>query len=309
MATDKIVMQPKIQVFLLTYNRPEYVKDAISSILNQDYDDFELIVSDNSTDSKTEELLKDIKHPKFKYLKRTPSLPSIEHFFKCIHEVTSEYFVLFHDDDMMMTDYLSKVITALENNPSIAAAGTNCYFIYGNKQSKDVSFPEKNSKEELFDDIDKFVSNYLLFKPLAAYPSYMYRASFIKGIFLNINHGGKHSDVTFLMDILKRGKILWLMEPLIKYRIHSGQDSQKNEIHDRLSLLRYIYIQTSITRHSPEAMNYRRVAWCNWLKYSFQKNLKKHPKRYVKVFKYMLPYLIRNKWNQISKFFNLNKIN
>ena len=49
----------KIQIFIATFNRPTLVIKAINSALNQDFDSFELIISDNSTDDETESLILD----------------------------------------------------------------------------------------------------------------------------------------------------------------------------------------------------------------------------------------------------------
>ncbi len=43
--------RPFIQVYILCYNRPKFVKEAVASVLKQSYLNFEVIVSDNSTNN------------------------------------------------------------------------------------------------------------------------------------------------------------------------------------------------------------------------------------------------------------------
>ena len=49
----------KIQVFIATYNRPELMFRSLNSVINQNFDSYEIIVSDNSTDNRTEEIIKE----------------------------------------------------------------------------------------------------------------------------------------------------------------------------------------------------------------------------------------------------------
>ena len=53
-------MQTKVVIFILTYNRVNYLKSAIESILNQTYSDFILNVLDNCSNDGTEEYVKSI---------------------------------------------------------------------------------------------------------------------------------------------------------------------------------------------------------------------------------------------------------
>ena len=58
----------KIQVFILTHNRPTKIQFSIDSVLKQTYKNIELIISDNSTNEDTEKLLAKNYFNKFKYI-------------------------------------------------------------------------------------------------------------------------------------------------------------------------------------------------------------------------------------------------
>jgi glycosyltransferase involved in cell wall biosynthesis len=67
---------PSVQIFIATYNRPLLLEAAINSTLNQDFDSFEVIISDNSTNDETEKLISRFRDNRLKYIKRRPSLSS-----------------------------------------------------------------------------------------------------------------------------------------------------------------------------------------------------------------------------------------
>ena len=300
--------QAKIQVFLFTYNRPDYVQKTVDSIFAQDYDDFELIISDNSTDNRTKDVYEQYDHPKLTYIQRVPSVTPEEHFNTICSEIASEYVVFFHDDDIMLPTYLSETIKVLENDPAIAAAGSNGFFIYGDEYSNDIFIKRQNDEAvKIFDNPSVLANVYLRRDPIAPFPSYMYRSRFLEGIHMDAKKNGLYSDAIFILEIMRHGGLAWVMTPQIYYRLHHGQLSKMADIQDYLKFLRYLYINVAITRNSPETIFFNRIGWCIWLKYSWKETLKKHPRRYFKVFRIMLPYLLQNKKQQILNLFRKRK--
>ncbi len=58
---------PKVSVIIPTYNREQYLSDAVKSVLNQTYQDFELIIIDDGSTDKTRRLIENFKNNKIKY--------------------------------------------------------------------------------------------------------------------------------------------------------------------------------------------------------------------------------------------------
>src|SRR5659263_209879 len=103
-----------IQIFIATHNRPILVISAIQSALKQNFGSFEVIVSDNSTNEETGEVIKQFEDNRLIYKRRTPILSSSDHFNAILQDVTSDYFMIFHDDDIMyfnMLKYLFDIIS------------------------------------------------------------------------------------------------------------------------------------------------------------------------------------------------------
>ena len=57
-------MKPKISVVVPTYNRLLLLKKCLISLLNQDYDDYEIIIVNDGSNDKTKEFLKKISQNK-----------------------------------------------------------------------------------------------------------------------------------------------------------------------------------------------------------------------------------------------------
>lgn len=254
----------KVTVFLLSSNRPNFIGETIDSIAGQSSKNFKLIVSDNSSNDEVEKLIKN-KYQDLSYIRRTPRLPALEHFKTVLSEVKSEYFVIFHDDDLMHEDYISRMVEVLDQDASLSAVGCNAWIIKDDNITKRIFFQQKERKKIIRTNED-LITPYLRFLDrVAPFPGYMYRTEKVKGLFLDASEGGKYSDTSFLMKVAARSSICWLKDPLMYYRFHSGNDSGENSIPQHLRLLRFIFKNTSLERQDDLINQYKFAYWLKWI--------------------------------------------
>ena len=53
-----ITSQPKVSVVILSYNQEQYLKQAILSVVNQTYQNLEIIISDNGSTDSSKDIIK-----------------------------------------------------------------------------------------------------------------------------------------------------------------------------------------------------------------------------------------------------------
>lgn len=223
-----------LTVCILTHNRGEMLLEAIESVLNNNYHNFRFVVSDNSCNDHTEELLKEKNLIGcFEYRKRDKEYPAVEHFNLCLSEIDTEYFVLFHDDDIILPEYIGTMYKLIKNSVYVAV-GCNAFYLYGDVWSRRKM---RKSKRDLVLKNGKEIATEYCNENIVPFPSYMYSKTRLVNCLFS-NEFGKYSDVLWLLKILKKGPIRWSACPLMYYRLHDTQDSSRIDYANQIKLMR-----------------------------------------------------------------------
>lgn len=113
---------PFFSIVIPTKNRPVLLRDAIQSVLWQDYTDFELIVSDNHNDENTEAVLHEFRSfPQVKIIKPSHELKMIDHWEFATKHAVGEYVILLADRKVLYQGALKKLRKITRKYPEINA--------------------------------------------------------------------------------------------------------------------------------------------------------------------------------------------
>ncbi|MEE1291147.1 MAG: glycosyltransferase family 2 protein, partial [Spirochaetota bacterium] len=78
------MFQPKVSVMIPTYNQAKYIYNTVISVINQDYDNLEIVISDDASTDDTEAVVRKIinETPErdIKYIKRTENIGNIANY-------------------------------------------------------------------------------------------------------------------------------------------------------------------------------------------------------------------------------------
>lgn len=228
-----------LTIFILCYNRPDFAKESIQSVLTQTCQQFNLIVSDHSTNSAVEEMVCQ-NFPNITYIRRPSSLKHLEHFNLCIRETKSTHYCLFHDDDILLPNYVKEMLQLIECHQDAAAFACNAYLENYGEIEKHLSFLS-HKRVEVIRSPKQLAQRYFSRNQsgIAPNPSYIYNKKII-GELQFIVDGGKYADVSLLLDIAQIGQIVWLNKPLMTYRIHGHNLGSTESLPDRLRFLAYL---------------------------------------------------------------------
>ncbi len=200
------------------YNGEKYLNEAIDSILNQTFYDFEfLIINDGSTDN-SEDIILSFSDPRIRYLKNEVNLKLIATLNKGLDLAQGKYIARMDADDISLPDRLQKQLEFMERNPKIGVLGS-WVRNFGAGRDFDVTFKSgnKNIRFELF------FHNYF------HHPSIMLRAEIIKTnnlYYPNVLHA---EDYALWIKVSNYTELEILPEILLLYRSHGENISELNK--------------------------------------------------------------------------------
>ena len=113
--------QPRLSIGLPVFNGENYLEAALDSLLAQTYSDFELIISDNASTDRTQEICQAYatKDPRIRYYRNEQNLGATKNFNRVFELSLGKYFKWAAHDDVCASEYLERCIEVLDCDPSI----------------------------------------------------------------------------------------------------------------------------------------------------------------------------------------------
>lgn len=206
---------PMVSVVMPTYNRANAsLSYAIDSILNQTFDDFELIIIDDASTDKTPELVKRYqkKDKRIVLLRNEKNQGIIDSLNRGLDVAKGKYIARMDDDDVSLPERLERQVAVMEAHPEITVLGTS---ITGRDSL--VRLPPKEAPPRLIDPEEVEINTY--FSSGLAHPSIMIRKSFLDEFNLRYDKAYLYAeDCGLYKDILNHGgRLSTLQEPLLRF--------------------------------------------------------------------------------------------
>ncbi|MFZ0544108.1 MAG: glycosyltransferase family 2 protein [Candidatus Promineifilaceae bacterium] len=122
---------PKVSLGLPVYNGDKFVAQAIESVLNQTFTDFELIISDNCSTDHTQQICERYaaQDSRVKYHRNVENLGAAANFNCCFELSSGEYFKWVAADDLIAPEFVERCVEELDRDPSFVLCFTNVHVI------------------------------------------------------------------------------------------------------------------------------------------------------------------------------------
>ena len=206
---------PLISVIMPAYNAGQYIGEAIESILNQTYHNFEFFIVDDCSSDSTPEIIRQYaqKDTRIKFLPNAENTGQEYIYNKCIALSTGKYIAIMHADDISYPGRFEKQVRFLEQNKDISILGT--WFSY-------LGMSVRNTPPQTHEQI-----KIMLFECsdiVILHPSVMMRKEDLLVHDLQYVDGYLAEDYKLWVDAITKGlRIANLDEFLVKYRLHPTQ--------------------------------------------------------------------------------------
>jgi glycosyltransferase involved in cell wall biosynthesis len=117
---------PKISVVIPVYNRELYIEECVSSVLKQDFEDFELLIEDDGSTDKTRDIIKKFCDERIKFFYRDYNLGLFNTLNNLVQQTQSPLVRFLNSDDVMTPDCLAETTSFFERHPDINISFCKC---------------------------------------------------------------------------------------------------------------------------------------------------------------------------------------
>jgi glycosyltransferase involved in cell wall biosynthesis len=155
---------PLVSVGLPTYNRVADLKQAIESVLAQDYSNLELVISDNASTDETQRVCEEFcaRDSRVKYIRQSTNRGPRANFLEVLQQARGEFFMWLGDDDWLDSSYLSRCAQKLVENPDYSlVCGSSKYFQSGQllPEGETIDLPQDCAEERVLAYYEQVVHN------------------------------------------------------------------------------------------------------------------------------------------------------
>ncbi len=217
-----------VSIIIPTYNRLRYLKETLQSVLDQTYENIEIIICDNASSDGTSEFFRNYKNPRVIYKRHDSPVSPLQNWNSWTEISNGELITFLPDDDKLDPKFVEKCLREFLNNENICLVKTGCFIIDEKSEIKSSYLPFKDSPSSgcqfVLDRLNSRNSE------LSLGAGYMFRkADFIQaGGFMPTGFPETHyaDDYLWFSIALSGGIIGYINEGLWFYRNHSSNMAQ-----------------------------------------------------------------------------------
>lgn len=232
-----------ISVVMPVHNSEKYVSEAILSILNQTFFDFEFIIIDDDSTDRTWEIIQTFSDNRIVAMRNERNIGNYPSRNRGIQKARGTYIAVMDGDDIALSERLCKQYLYMEKYSEILAIGTQFDFI---------GLDSKIEKPTSHENICAALLNDSCF----LHPSLFIRSNVMKQL------GGYNEEYVYASDydlvcrLSLLGKIENLPGTYMLYRWHPGQISQKEKLRQKkfADSIRQKYQIAFINKNKPEGL-------------------------------------------------------
>ena len=213
---------PRVSIIMPTFNRAAYIMESVESVLQQTYQNWELIIVDDGSEDDTETIVSQITDARVQFIKAGKTGLGIKLKNIGIERSAGELIAFIDSDDMWAPEKLEKQIAALQHYPVAGFSITGGY-----------NFRERNEPLEYFykqREGIKYGDIFLSFFQSRAslLPQTLLFGRQCLPVIQEYIKTNPFSDVEFLLGLALHFKAVILYEPLLYRRLHDENFSSMN---------------------------------------------------------------------------------
>ena len=233
---------PKISVFLSSYNHEKFLRESIDSILNQTFTDFELVIKDDASTDSSWEIIQSYTDPRIRAVRNDTNRQ--RRFADFFASLNGEFIAIHNSDDVWEPTKLAKQVAYLDAHPETGAVFTRVQVIGEDSQpmtdgthfySRIFDQPNRSRQKWL---------NYFFFKGNAlCHPSILIRRRCYEDCGLYRRGMAQLPDFDMWVRLCLKYDIHILEDKLVSFRILANDANASGQSTEKLIRMKFEQLQ------------------------------------------------------------------
>lgn len=242
---------PKVSVILPNYNHGKYLGLRFDSIVNQSFNDFEIIILDDASTDRSADIIQAWNDPRITetVFNKTNSGSTFRQWEKGISEARGEYIWIAESDDLADPDFLKTLVARLDSDPEIVVVfAASTWIDENNREIHQPPHETEKTWEPLEIIRNEFIRGNIIYNASAV----VFRKEALKRVnFEEITSFRYAGDWLFWIQLIEDQKVSRVGERLNFFRRHEGNvsfkaDKEGLQFKEGLKVVYYIFNLYSI---------------------------------------------------------------
>jgi len=249
---------PTVTIIVPAYRRLHYLREAVASALGQTYQDFEIVLSDDSASDEIAEYVMSLRDARVRYRRNPTNLGIALNNLAAIADAKGKYIASLHDDDIWEPEFLARLVPPLESDSEVSVAFCDHNLI--DEQGEFLPGRTEDCSRLFGRDVLKpgrhqpFIRSAVVDMTIPMAMAAVFRKSILKNTELPRRIGGSY-DYWFAYLAVKDGQAcFYVPQRLTRYRVHANSGSNTRGVRN---LRDAIYVRRKMFA-APVVAPYRR---------------------------------------------------
>jgi glycosyltransferase involved in cell wall biosynthesis len=245
---------PKVSIFVITYNQEKFVQEAIVSCVKQDYENFEVVVSDDGSKDDTVKILLELKklYPeKIKLILNPINQGITKNCNVALENCTGELIAFMGGDDVLYPNKISIQVKAFKENTRLVFCYHPCHVLRDGKIINTIGWRKKDLVKDFYEYIAKYGVDIPGPVPMVlreAIPEDGFNEALLVA-----------SDWLFFIDVCSKGDLIRINDILSAYRKHDNNiglkiHSYANDFLRTIDIIKIKYPDNNVQKAADKAI-------------------------------------------------------
>jgi len=233
----------RVSVVIASYNHGKYVGEAIESVLSQDYQDFEIVITDDGSADDSVARIRKFTDPRIKLFCFPANRGACTATRNCLENAHGHYVAILNSDDVFLPGKLTKQVQFLDAHADVGAVFGRATVVDADGNS--LAGRTKRTYVTVFDQPNRsrfeWLNHFFFQGNCLCHPTLLIRRECYDTVGFLDERYAQLPDLDFWVRLCMRYEIHILQEPLIRFRLHSAEGNASGKTPPKVRRARWEY--------------------------------------------------------------------